>query len=565
MLELKRNIYLTGFSGSGKSAVGEILASRLKAEFIDLDVIVSERAGKPLLTLFEEDGEQAFRMLEQQLLMEISDSVKSGNPGKVVALGGGALIDPANQKMVAESGILIWLRARWANLFCRLTDCSDRPLLHQADKLYDFIAFNRPFYEGRVPGYAHCDLVLDVDYLEPTDVATAITRMMDCQWFLTVQLGERTHTVLCDSGLLARIGQVLFQLGLLPRGLVWLITTHRLDDEKLPLTRIVREDLESTKQEVRVLRIPDGEQAKTTEEVTRIHDALLGAGTSRDDLIIALGGGTVSDVAGFAAATYMRGIDIVQIPTTLVGMVDAAMGGKTAINHPKGKNLIGAFHQPKAILIDPVLLNTSADEVFLAGLSELVKYGCIADKTIIEECEANWTDILNRPTWEERWTREDWLELSGNPWSLIPLIRKGLAIKARLVSADEREITGERMLLNFGHTFGHAFERASDYAISHGQAIALGMKASFRLGFMKGTVTSDDIARIDRLLDALAPNDLIAGLKIDSILSAIKFDKKKSREGLKVIIPIGIGSVEIAEDVGEEELSIAVEKLKSQM
>jgi 3-dehydroquinate synthase len=563
MLEIKGNIYLTGFSGSGKSAVGEILAKRLKVDFVDLDIAVAERAGKPLMTLFAEDGEQAFRVLEQQLLSEIAESAKSGKSDRVVALGGGALIDPSNQAMVADSGILIWLRARWDRLFCRLTDCSDRPLLHQAEKLYDFIAFNGPFYEGRVPGYAHCDLVLDVDYLDPVDVATAITRMMDCQWFLTVRLGERTHTVLCDSGLLARAGQILYQFGLLPRGLVWLITTHRLDDEELPLARIVREDLESTRQQVRVLRIPDGEQAKTPEEVTRIHDALLGAGTSRDDLVIALGGGTVSDVAGFAAATYMRGIDIVQIPTTLVGMVDAALGGKTAINHPHGKNLIGAFHQPRAILIDPVVLNTSADEVFLAGLSELVKYGCISDKTIIEECEANWADILNRPTWEERWSRRDWNELTGNPWALIPLIRKGLAIKARLVSADEREITGERMLLNFGHTFAHGFETASNDRISHGQAVALGMKAAFRLGLSRGTVAEDDVRRVDMLLDALASNDLLSTLDTDAIMSAIKFDKKKTSEGLKVIVPIGIGAVEIEEDVSEDELRIAVEKLRA--
>ncbi len=563
MVDISGNLYLAGFSGSGKSAVGEILAKRLKVGFVDLDDTISERAGKPLVNLFAEDGEQAFRILEQQLLSEIVEEAANSKPGKVIALGGGTLMSPANQVMVAGSGTLIWLRARWDNLFCRLAECSDRPLLHRAEMLHDFIAYNRPFYEARVPGYAHCDLVLDVDHLDPGDVATAITRLMDCAWFLTVRLGERTHTVLCDSGLLARTGQTLYQLGLLPRGLVWLITTHRLDEEKLPLARIVREDLESTKQQVRVLRIPDGESAKTPEEITRIHDALLGAGTARDDLIIALGGGTVSDVAGFAAATYMRGIDIVQIPTTLVGMVDAALGGKTAINHPSGKNLIGAFHQPCAILLDPVVLNTSADEFFLAGLAELVKYGCIADRTIIEECEANWADILNRPTWEERWTREGWGELTGNPWALIPLIRKGLAIKARIVSADEREITGERILLNFGHTFGHAFENASGYKIPHGQAVALGIRAAFRLALNRGTVTGEDVERIGRLLDVLAPNELIENLDDDAILSAIRYDKKRSREGLKFLLPIGLGSVEIVEDVTDDEMRSALMALRA--
>ncbi len=556
------HLYLTGFSGSGKTSVGEELAGRLKVDFIDLDNEIANRAGKDLVTMFAEDGEQAFRCVELDFVRELAESVEKGEQGKVVALGGGTLINPAVQQIVASSGVLVWLRARWDSLFDRLAGIADRPLLHRAEKLHEFITYNRPFYEARVPGYARCDLVMDVDHLGPEDVATAITRIMDCTWFLTVRLGERTHTVLCDSGLLARAGQMLYQLGLLPRGQVWLITTSRLDDDRLPLARIVKEDLESTRQQVRVLRIPDGEDAKTAEQVARIHDSLLGAGTSRDDLVIALGGGTVGDVAGFAAATYMRGIDLVQIPTTLVGMVDAALGGKTAINHPRGKNLIGAFHQPKAILIDPVVLNTSADEYYLAGLAELVKYGCIADRSIIEDCENNWADLLNRPTWEEKWSREDWNELKGDPWALIPLMRKGLEIKARLVSADEREITGERTLLNFGHTFAHAFETASDYKIPHGQAVALGMCAAFKLGRMRDTVTDEDVERMDRLLEVLAPVDLIRTLDKATVFKAIRYDKKRTKGLIRFVIPVGLGEVEIFDDITEDEIKATLDSLR---
>ncbi|MCK4720740.1 iron-containing alcohol dehydrogenase, partial [bacterium] len=396
------HLYLTGFSGSGKSAVGSELARRLKADFIDLDLEIASRAGKDLVDLFAEESEQTFRTMELEFLNELASKVESGEKGSVVALGGGTMMNPTAQEIVRESGKLVWLRAKWSTLFERLIEVTDRPLLQKAEKLHEFIQYNRPFYEGRLPGYSHCDLVLDVDHMGPEDTATAIIRIMDSAWFLTVSFFERTHSVICDSGLLARVGQMLYQLGILPRGHVWLITTGNLDRDNLPLARIVKEDLESTRQEVRVLRIPDGEEAKTSEQVNRIYDVLLGSGTSREDLIIALGGGTVSDVAGFVAATYLRGIDIVQIPTTLVGMVDASLGGKTAINHTRGKNLIGAYHQPKTILIDPVVLNTSADEYYLAGLAELVKYGCVADRSIIDECEANWADILNRPTWEEQ-------------------------------------------------------------------------------------------------------------------------------------------------------------------
>jgi len=556
------NLYLTGFSGSGKTSVGKVLAKRLKVDFIDLDGEIANRAGTDLATLFAEEGEQAFRTLELNYVGELASEVESGKPGKVVALGGGTLMNPATQELVESSGVLVWLRARWESLFERLLCCEDRPLLQKAEKLHEFISYNRPFYEARLPGYAHCGLVLDVDNMGPEDTATAITRIMDCSWFLTVRFFERTHTVLCDSGLLARAGQMLYQLGVLPRGQVWIITTGNLDDDKLPLARILKEDLESTRQEVKLLRIPDGEQAKTGDEINRIHDAMLGSGTTREDLVIALGGGTVGDTAGFAAATYMRGIDIVHIPTTLVGMIDAALGGKTAINHARGKNLIGAYHQPKAILIDPVVLNTSADEYYLAGLAELIKYGCISDVSIIEECEANWKDILNRPTWEEQWTREGWGQLEGNPWSLISLMKKGLTIKSRFVSADEREVTGERTLLNFGHTFAHAFETASGFVIPHGQAVALGMRASFKIALKRNLVTEDDVKRIDTLLDVLAPISLIKDLDESKILEAIKFDKKWSRDGIKFLLPLGIGEVEIFQDVSIEEMEEALRSLR---
>ena len=555
------HLYLTGFSGSGKTSVGEELAQRLKVDFIDLDGEIAKRAGKSLVDLFAEESEQVFRTMELGFLNELSEKVRNGERGSVVALGGGTLMNPSAQELVRESGELVWLRARWNTLFDRLLEITDRPLLQKAEKLHEFIQYNRPFYEVRLPGYAHCDLVLDVDHMGPKDTATAITRIMDSAWFLTVSFFERTHSVLCDSGLLARTGQMLYQLGILPRGQVWLITTNNLDRDNLPLARIVKEDLESTRQQVRLLRIPDGETAKTSEEVNRIYDALLGSGTSRDDLIIALGGGTVTDVAGFVAATYLRGIDIVQIPTTLVGMVDAALGGKTAVNHVRGKNLIGAYHQPKTILIDPVVLNTSADEYYLAGLAELIKYGCIADRTIIDECEENWADILNRPTWEEQWTREGWEELKGNPWILIDLIRKGLQIKSRVVSADEREITGERTILNFGHTFAHAFENAGGYTIPHGQAVALGMRAAFRLGLDRGFVTKDEVGRMDKLLDVLASVDMIRNLDMDKILQAIRYDKKRSSEGIKFVIPVSLGEVEIFEDVTEDQIKKSLNDL----
>jgi len=556
------NLYLTGFSGSGKTSVGEVLANRLKVEFIDLDNEIANRAGSDLATFFAEEGEQAFRTLELDYVRELAADVESGKPGKVIALGGGTLMNPATQELVESSGVLVWLRARWESLFERLLCCDDRPLLQKAEKLHEFISYNRPFYEARLPGYAHCNLVLDVDNMGPEDTATAITRIMDGSWHLTVRFFERTHTVLCDSGLLARTGQMLYQLGILPRGQVWLITTGNLDNDKLPLARIVKEDLESTRQEVRLLRIPDGEEAKTIEQVSRIHDAMLGSGTTRNDLVIALGGGTVGDTAGFAAATYMRGIDIVHIPTTLVGMIDAALGGKTAINHPRGKNLIGSYHQPKAILIDPVVLNTSADEYYLAGLAEMVKYGCIADRSIFDECEANWQDLLNRPTWEEQWTREGWSKLEGNPWTLISLMKKGLIIKSRLVSADERELTGERTLLNFGHTFAHAFEAASDFKIPHGQAVALGMRAAFKIGLMRKTVTDEEVERVDNLLNVLAPVSLIAKLDEDRILEAIKYDKKRSKDGVNFLLPIGIGEVEIYQDITVDEMKKALNSLR---
>jgi 3-dehydroquinate synthase len=555
------HIYLTGYSGCGKTVTGIELASRLRRDYIDLDEEIKNRSGMPILDFFRKAGLHEFREFEKEILIDLAG--RSVSSPSVIALGGGSLVERENQALIKNSGILLWLRVKWTTLFRNVHPPNTRPVVRYSDNYNEFISLNRDLYRERVTGYSNCDLVIDADTMTPSDTTTSIIRLMDSSWFLTVKLGERTHPVICDSGSLARAGQILYHLGLLPRSLVWIITTHTLDRDELPLARIVREDIEQTRQQVKVLRIPDGESAKNNDEISRIHEAMIGAGTTRDDLVIAIGGGTLTDVAGFAASTYLRGIDIIHVPTTLVGMVDAAIGGKTAVNHERGKNLIGSFHQPKAVLIDPVVLNTSADDYFLAGLAELVKYGCVADSSIIDDCEKYWSGILNRPTWEEKWTRDGWGKKSGDPWVLISLIKRGLSIKADVVSADEFDCHGERIILNFGHSFAHAFEVASGFSIPHGQAVALGIRADYRIAKNRGMVTDAEVRRLDKILSLLGPNTLLKNLDETKILSAVKYDKKHGMDGLRYVLPAGIGQTKVVQDVTSQEMSRALKDLRS--
>lgn len=290
--------------------------------------------------------------------------------------------------------------------------------------------------------------------------------------------------------------------------------------------------------------IPDGERFKQLQTVSRIYDALLRARADRASAIIAVGGGVVGDIAGFAAATYLRGIPVVQVPTTLLAQVDSAIGGKVGVNHAMGKNLIGAFHPPAMVAIDPELLTTLPRREFRAGLYEVIKYGVIASRPLFDRVSASMAALFAR-----------------DAASLVPVIADSCAIKASVVEQDERE-TGLRRTLNFGHTAGHALEAVTRYRrFRHGEAVAYGMLLAANIAVTRGTMSEDDRSALAALITQMGPLPAVADLSRSQTMEAIGRDKKIVAGTLHFVLPRSIGSCEVVNDVTEDEIMRALENL----
>jgi len=290
--------------------------------------------------------------------------------------------------------------------------------------------------------------------------------------------------------------------------------------------------------------IPDGERFKTLQSVSRIYEALIRAGADRGSALVAVGGGVIGDTAGFAAATFLRGIDLAHVPTTLLAQVDSSIGGKVGVNHALGKNLIGAFHQPAVVAIDPVLLETLPRREFRSGLYEVVKYGVIANRNLFDRVARETKRIFARES-----------------DVLLPAIVESCHIKARVVSADERE-GGLRRILNFGHTVGHALEAVTKYRrYRHGEAIALGMLAAADLSVARGALAERERQALAQLIAQLGPLPTVSDLTTSEILEAIRRDKKVVNGRLHFVLAIEIGATTTVDDVTEEELRAVLKRL----
>jgi 3-dehydroquinate synthase len=287
--------------------------------------------------------------------------------------------------------------------------------------------------------------------------------------------------------------------------------------------------------------IADGERYKTLQTVGRIYDGLIRANADRATTLIALGGGVVGDIAGFAAATYLRGVPVVQVPTTLLAQVDSAIGGKVGVNHQLGKNLIGAFHQPLAVVVDPLLLATLPRREFRAGLYEVVKYGVIVSRSLFERVDAELPSIFAR-----------------EPAALMPIISESCQIKATIVGQDERE-TGPRRALNFGHTAGHALEAVTKYRrFRHGEAVAYGMLIAADLAVRRGAMPTADRQALASLITRMGPLPPLGDLPAAQVIEAMGRDKKVVAGRLHFVLPTSLGSTEVVTDVTTKELRAAL-------
>ena len=515
-----RSIVLVGLMGAGKTSIGRRLAARMGLPFYDADAEIEMAAGCTIAEVFARFGEAEFRAGERRVIRRLL----AGEP-MVLATGGGAFMDPETRGVVRRDAVSLWLRAPLATLVRRVAQRTHRPLLNTGDPAQIL----QGLMEKRHPIYAEADLAVDCTDESP-DYTTSKVLDALLGWNpprrLSLALSTGSYDVVVGRGLLARAGGLLAPV--LPQKRCIIVT----DEVVAPLhLATLQQGLSAAGFEGHAIIVPNGERAKSFEQYQSVVDQMLDARVERRTAVIALGGGVVGDLAGFAAATVLRGLPFVQIPTTLLSQVDSSVGGKTGINTRQGKNLLGAFHQPRMVLADTDTLATLPIRELRAGYAEIAKAGLIGDAAFFEWCEANARAII-----------------AGDADIQAEAVLRACAFKAQVVGDDEREEKPNdgRALLNLGHTFGHAIEAECGYgAVLHGEAVAAGIGMAFQLATNLGQVSQADTDRvIAHFNDTGLPGDfarLNRRLSADRLLGHMSRDKK-SRDGtVHLILPNAIG------------------------
>ena len=534
-----RSIVLVGMMGAGKTSIGKRLAQRLGVPFNDADAEIERAAGMTIPEIFSTRGEAEFRLGEQRVIQRLL-----GEGASVLATGGGAFMNADTRKRIAEAGLSIWLKADFDVLLRRVKKRSNRPLLQTEDPektLRDLIELRYPTYaEATITIHsrdvAH-EVIVDEIIIELSSHlglrAPAITKPDRLSDLVKVDLPGRAYDIVIGSGLLETAGDRIAALG---KDLsVSIITDETVAEHHLAT---LQNSLQKANIRSAPVIIPPGEKSKSMAMVTKVVDEILAAKLERGDLVVALGGGVIGDLAGFAAAIARRGMRFIQIPTTLLAQVDSSVGGKTGVNSEHGKNLIGAFHQPSLVLADVDCLDTLSKREFAAGYAEVVKYGLINDAEFF-----NWLESHHEGVYAGGADR-------------VYAISKSCRAKAAIVMRDERE-EGERALLNLGHTFAHAFERIVAYdgtRLVHGEAVAIGLCCAFRFSQKLGLASGQDALRIERHLEKVGLPTKIKAIPgwsagSEDILDAMAQDKKVKKGRLTFILARGIGESFIAPDI----------------
>ena len=360
---------------------------------------------------------------------------------------------------------------------------------------------------------------------------------------IKVHLPQHSYEVAISSGYLDSLGEKMAALGLAKKVLLVSNPTVFEYYEQRAIN-----SLKSAGFDVSTCTLGDGEQYKNLESLQKIYDTALENRIERSSTMVALGGGVIGDMTGFAAATWLRGIKFVQVPTTLLAMVDAAIGGKTGVNHPQGKNLIGAFHQPQLVLIDPEVLQTLPDREFSAGMAEVIKYGIIWDEELFNRMED--CDRLDRVG---AINAQGAFRKANAPEMLEYILNRSCQSKADVVSKDEKE-AGLRAILNYGHTIGHAVESLTGYSVvNHGEAVGIGMVAAGKIAVELGMWKEEELQRQNKLIEkANLPTKLPACIDIEAIIVALQTDKKVKAGKVRFILPVRIGAVEITDQVSAD-------------
>ena len=511
---MRRPLILNGFMATGKSTVGALVARTTGRPFIDLDLAVEAEAGASVESVFASQGEAKFRSLERACLTRILDEAASSASAPVIAVGGGALVARDLRLRALDECVVVTLEGSPAELARRALAQGSRPLLsgpNPEQRITELLAL-------RATGYAEAHARISSE--APLESVASSVRAVWERDEVAVAAGVASYGVQVGKDFaVTRIGALIAQSPvcvLVSDRTVAALHAARIEAAlNAAGTRVVRVDFEP------------GEAHKNIASVESVWRAALAGSADRKSTFVALGGGVVTDMTGFAASTYMRGVRWIGIPTTLLAMVDASVGGKTGVDLESAKNAVGAFWQPSGVLCDVQHLSTEPARGFVSALAEVVKTALIGDPEMFALLESN----------AERVARRD-LELTAE------LVRRSVRVKARIVSFDERE-SGLRAVLNLGHTVGHALEAQAGYtALSHGEAVSLGLVAALRLGVALGRTPRDLSERTVDLLRRLGLPASLLGQPLSDAANLLGHDKKRAGSSVRFVFARGLGNVE---------------------
>ncbi|MGD0105350.1 MAG: 3-dehydroquinate synthase [Rhodopila sp.] len=527
-----RSIVLVGLMGAGKTSIGRRLAARLGMPFRDADQEIEMAAGCTIPELFARYGEPAFRDGERRVIRRLL----AGDP-VVLAFGGGAFMDERTREATRADAVSVWLRCTLPTLLRRVATRDNRPLLNGVDREETM----RRLMELRYPVYAEADMIVDCGD-EPPDFTTSNVMTALMEWKparrLHVVLPSTSYDVVIGDNLLARAGALLAPK--LPQKRAVVITDQTVADLHL---QTLMDGLAETAISASAIIVKGGEACKSMDTYLNVVDQLLEARVERRTAVIALGGGVVGDLAGFAAATTLRGLPFIQIPTTLLSQVDSSVGGKTGVNTRRGKNLVGAFYQPRMVLADTGTLGTLPPRELKAGYAEVAKAGLIGDAAFFAWCERHGQAVV-----------------SGDRDAQAEAVKRACAFKAAVVGDDEREEKPNdgRALLNLGHTFGHALEAEYGYdgGLLHGEGVAIGLGLAFKLSVRLGLCPPADAERVIAHVSAVGLSADLSMLNrrfsAGTLIGHMRRDKKMRDGALHFVLTHGIGNAFTSADVPPE-------------
>jgi len=524
-MEKRKNIILTGFMGTGKTTIGRKIAEKLNMYLVDMDLLIEETYQKPISAIFCDDGEAVFRRYENEVCLTLSQIENA-----VIATGGGTYLSAQNKSLLERNGLSFCLTCQPDELLTRLKGNEQRPLLmgdNPQQTIEKLLLERKEIYDS-------VEWQIDTTSRTVEELSTQIISQASC-YSMVVDSSAAHYPITIGFESLSNIGSFLGYQHRVPENSRVAVITNPIVASFYAKT--VMDSLRDNGYLPVLIGIEDGEKSKTLDTVKCIYQQLLQHGIERSDTVLALGGGVTGDIAGFAAATYYRGVRFIQVPTTLLAMVDSSIGGKTGVDLAEGKNLVGAFKQPDLVFIDLAVLTTLPQVELRCGMAEVIKHAIIGDTGLFA-------------LFEEKPGRYDlWMDaLRSVPW-----LKRAIAVKKHIVEEDPYE-NGVRASLNIGHTLGHALETLSGFSVKHGEGVSMGMVAAARLAQRKGVASSIVVERIESLLAAWDLPVRIPKTDVAAIWEKMMLDKKKKAQQIRWVLPKDIGEVEYNHVIEREEV-----------